>query len=150
MQEPSESVVGELPVVSHLSMGYERLTLFFTDRRIIFSRGGKVGAGSVPATFIFGSAGSALGGLFGGGKHGLSKQSQYPSPARILASDKDNFAISFDEVVSVDLIRTPTINNIIILSRDDKFDLTCRSKYEVVRSLLEASLGAKLRLQRRN
>lgn len=131
-------------------MGVERLTLFFTDRRIIVSRGSKAGAGAVPATFLFGDIGSAVGGLFGRKKTRGPAKSRYASPAKILASDKNNFSIPFDEVVSVDLTRTPTINNIVILSRDDKYDLTCRSRYELIRSLLETSLGAKLRLHEKD
>jgi hypothetical protein len=150
LEESSEQVVGELPVVARLGMGFERLTLFFTDRRIIVSRSGKVAAGIVPTTFMFGSIGGALGGLFGRGKRGSSKQdSRYPSPARILSSHKDNFYISFDEVVSVDLTRTPMNSNIMIISRNDKFDFTSRSKYVLVQSLFESSLGSKLRLHQK-
>ena len=128
-------------------MGFERLTLFFTDRRIIVSRRGKAGASSVPATFMFGSIGSALGGLFGRGKHAPSEQgSLYPSPARILSSHRDNFFIPFENIVHVDLTKTSVNSSIMILSRDDKFDFTCRSKYDLIRTLLESSLGAKLTL----
>ena len=145
MEDSSERVVGDLPVVAHLTMGYEKLTLFFTDRRIVVSRRGKVGAGSIPITFIFGSFGSALSGLFGGGtRKALKKKARYPLPSRILASDKDNFSIVFDEVVRADLTRTPSTCNILILSRDDKFDFTCRSRFDHIRSLLETALGSKL------
>jgi len=151
LEESSERVVGDLPVIAHLQMGFERLTLYFTDRRIIVSRRGKAGAGSVPATFIFGSLGSALGGLFSGSKRGPSKQeSRYPSPAKILSSDKNNFFIPFDEVVNVDLTRTSMNSNILILSRDDKFDFTSRSSYDRVRALFENSLGAKLRIHQKD
>jgi len=47
LEESSERVVGDLPVIAHLQMGFERLTLYFTDRRIIVSRRGKAGAGSI-------------------------------------------------------------------------------------------------------
>jgi hypothetical protein len=144
MEDSSEQVVGDLPVVAHLTMGYEKLTLFFTDQRIIVSRRGKVGAGSVPATFIFGSFGSFLSGLFGGGKKSLKEKARYPLPSRILASDKDNFSIVFDEVVRADLTQTPSTCSILILSRDDKFNFTCRSRFNLIRSLFETALGAKL------
>jgi len=151
MGDPSEHVVGDLPVVAHLPMGYEKLTLFFTDRRIIVSRRGKVGAGSVPATFMFGSLGSFLSGLFGGGTKRSSKEiAGYPLPAGILASDKDNFSIFFDEVVSAELTRTPLTSSIVILSRDDKFDFTCRSRFDLVRSLFESALGSKLTVHQKD
>jgi hypothetical protein len=147
LEDSRERVIGDLPVAARLEMGFERLTLYFTDRRIIVGRGGKAGAGSVPTTFMFGSLGSAFSGLFGGGKRGAPKQkSGYPSPARILSMDKDNFSIRFEEVVSIDLTKTAMNSEIVILSRDDKFDFTSRSRYELVRSLFENSLGSKLRL----
>ena len=145
MEGSSEQVVGDLPVVAHLTMGYEKLRLFFTDRRIIVSRRGKVGAGSVPATFILGSFGSFFSGLFSGGtKKSLKEGARYPRPARILESDKDNFSIVFDDVVRADLTRTPSTCSIMILSRDDKFDFTCRSSFDLVRCLFETALGSKL------
>jgi hypothetical protein len=147
MEDSSEKVVGDLHVSAKLSMGYEKLTLFFTDNRIIVSRRGKVGAGSVPTTFMFGSLGSLLSGLFGRGtKKSKGEKSRYPRPDRILGSDKDNFSIVFNEVVSADLTRTPLTCNITILSRDDKFDFTCRSRFELVRSLFQTALGSKLKI----
>ena len=145
MEDSSEQVVGDLPVAAHLTMGYEKLTLFFTDQRIIVSRRGKVGAGSVPATFMFGSIGSLFSGLFGGRtKKPLKDRARYPPPSRILASDRENFSIIFDEVVRVDLTQTPSTCGILILSRDDKFDFTCRSRFDLIRSLFETAFGSKL------
>ena len=144
LEEGSERVVGDLPVVSNLSMGYERLTLFFTDRRIIVGHGGKVGAGSVPGTFLFGSLGAALGGLFGREKHKTKRDSHYPSPGSILTSHKDNFSISYSEVVNVDLAQSRSINHIIILSHNDKFQFTSRSRFESILRLFRSNLGERV------
>jgi hypothetical protein len=144
----SEEVVSDLQVAAVLPMGFERLTLYFTDRRIIVSHRGKVGAGSVPTTaFMFGPLGSAVSGLFGRGKNkaGPSKsESRYPSPGRILASDKDNFYILFEEVVGVELTKTETTNRIVIHAKDDKYNFTSRTRFDQIISLLEKPLGAKL------
>jgi hypothetical protein len=143
----SEQVVGDLFVVAPLSLGYEMLRLFFTDRRIIVSRSGKVGAASIPSTFMFGSIGGALSGLFGGRKHGASKRrSEYPTPEKLLSRDRDNFFILFDEVVGVDLTQTPRQNRISISSRNDKFDFTCGSRFEQIQTLFSKSLGGKVRV----
>ena len=147
MEGVREEVVGDLPVAAVLPMGFERLTLFFTDRRIIVSHRAKVGAGSVPATFMFGSLGAALSGLFGKGKSKpVKSKSEYPSPRKILASDKDNFSILFEEVVDVELSKTETTNRIVIHSKDDKYDFTCPSRFDQIRSLLEKWLGPKVRI----
>lgn len=145
----SERVIGELQVVAPLPLGFERLTLFFTDRRMIVSHGGKVGAGSIPATFMFGSVGGALSSIFGRKRGPRKPKSQYPSPSRILSSDKDNFSIFFDEVVTVELKQTLTTNTIAIHTRTDKFDFTCRSRFDLVLANFEKNLGPKLVITRK-
>src|SRR5713101_3478202 len=104
MEKSSERVVGEIAVTARLPMGYEKLRFYFTDRRIIVGHLSKVSAGSVAPTFMFGSIGAALGSLFSRNKRVPAKsKSDSPSPGRILASHRDNFSISFDEIISVDL-----------------------------------------------
>lgn len=150
MEETSEEVIGALPVVANLSMGFERLTLFFTDRRIIVGQGGKTGAASVPTTFMFGSIGTYLGNLFGRGKGSSGKKkSQYQSPNRILSSHRDNFEITFDEIVNVNLTQKPINTGISILSKDDKFEFTSRIRFEQILSLFQNSLGTKLHVEQK-
>ena len=122
-------------------MGFERLRLYFTDRRIIVGHLDKVGAGSVAPTFILGSIGGALGGLFGR-RRGVREKTRdgHPSPGKILASHPDNFSVSFDEIVRVELTKGESRNSIAILSKNDKFDFVSRSRFELVRSLLEDAL----------
>jgi hypothetical protein len=148
LEKGDEQVLGEIAVTARLPMGFERLRLYFTDRRIIVGHLGKVGAGSVAPTFFLGSIGSALGGLFGRKGSCPKTKSGYPSPGRILASYSDNFSILFDEIVSVDLTRESYKNNIAILSRNDKFDFTCQSRFDQVVSLFEKGLRDKLRVHK--
>lgn len=151
MEESLEEVIGALPVVANLSMGFERLTLFFTDRRIIVGQGGKTGAASVPTTFMLGSIGTYLGNLFGRGKSvSGKKKSRYQSPKKILSSHKDNFEITFDEIVNVNLTQKPINTGISILSKDDKFDFTSRIRFEQILSLFQNSLGTKLHVEHKS
>ena len=147
LEETGERVLGDIAVTVKLPMGFERLTLYFTDRRIIVGHLSKVSGSSVAPTFLLGSIGGALSGLFGrkkGSKKG--KSGGYPSPIRVLDSHRDNFSISFGEVVSVDLTHGPEKNSIAILSSNDKFDFTTRSRFEHVRSLFQGSLGDKVKV----
>ncbi len=147
LEKPDEKVFGEIPVTVKLPMGFERLTLYFTDRRILVGHLSKVGAGSVTPTFLFGSIGSTLGSLFGRRKKVRAEaKSQYPSPGRVLGSHPDNFSILFDEVISVDLAHESKGNSISILSRNEKLDFSCRSRFDVVRTLFEKALGEKVRV----
>jgi hypothetical protein len=151
LEGPSEEVRGDILVTTQLSMGYERLRLYFTDRRIIASHLGKVGAGSVAPTFVLGSIGNALGGLFGRGKETRARsKSQYPSPDRILANHRSNFSIFFEEIVSADLTLGAYKNTIAILSKNDKFDFACTARFEQLRLLFQNALGDKVRLHRQN
>lgn len=147
LEESSEHVLGEIGVTAKLSMGFEKLSLFFTDQRIIASHQSKVGAGSIAPTFMFGSLGNALGSLFGRRKRpSRGSKSEYPNPAKILANDKSNFSITFEEVVSVDLIRGTYRNRITLLSKTDKYEFSSTARFDHVRRLFQDALGDKVRL----
>jgi len=151
LEKSDERVLGDIPVTARLPMGFERMRLYFTDRRIIVGHLGKVGAGSVAPTFLLGSIGSALGGLFGRGKRPQSgSKSEFPSPGRILNSHRDNFSIAFEEIISVDITRGPYKNTISILTKNDKFDLTSPSRIEVLKSLFENAVTNKVRMHETN
>ena len=147
LEESSEIVLGEIGVTAKLSIGFEKLSLFFTDRRIIASHHSKIGAGSIAPTFMFGSLGNALGSLFSR-RRGPSRRSKspYPSAAKILAADKSNFSIFFEEIVSVDLIRGTYKNRITLLSKTDKYELSSTARFDHVRRLFQDALGDKVRL----
>ncbi len=96
---------------------------------------------------MFGSIGNALGSLFSR-KKGPRTQSKsgYPSPGRILAADKSNFSIFFEEIVSVDLIKGTYKNSIGLLSKTDKYEFTSTARFDLVCRLFEDGLGDKVRL----
>jgi hypothetical protein len=148
LEKGDEKVLGEIAVTARLPMGFERLRLYFTDRRIIVGHLSKIGAGSIAPTFMLGSLGSALGGLFGRKGSRQKTRSELPSPGRILASHSDNFSILFDEIVSVDLTRESFKNTIAILSKNDKFDFSSQSLFDHVVSLFENGLRDKLRVHK--
>jgi hypothetical protein len=149
LEKRDERVLGEIAVTARLPMGFERLRLYFTDQRIIVGHSSKVGAGSVGPTFMLGSIGSALGGLFGRkGSRPKAASGGYPSPGKVLASHSDNFSIMFDEIVSVDITRESYKNTIAILSKNDKFDFICQSRFDLLVSLFEAGLRDKLRVHK--
>lgn len=151
MEQTSEQVQGDILVKAQLSMGYQRLRLYLTDRRIIASHLSKVGAGSVAPTFVLGSIGNALGSLLGRSRDGRAKsKAQYPSPGRILAMHSSNFSILFDEIVSVDLTLGAYKNTIAILSQNDKYDFTSTTRFEQIRLLFQNALREKVRLHRQN
>ncbi len=146
LEKTSEQILGEVLVSAQLSMGYERLRLYFTDRRIIASHLIKVGAGSVAPTFMFGSIGNALGSLLGRNKGRAKKTAQGLVPEEIIAMHKSNFSIFLDEIVSVDLTRGTYRNSIAILSKDDKYEFTSAVRFDKIRLLFENSLGGKVQL----
>jgi hypothetical protein len=139
--------VGDILVIAQLSMGYQRLRLYFTDRRIIASHLTKVGAGSVAPTFMFGSIGNALGGLLGRKKGGARSTSQYPGPDSILAGHRSNFSIALDEIVSVNLARGAYKNSITLLSKDDKYEFTSPARFDKIRLLFENALPDRVQVQ---
>ena len=134
-------------MIAQLSMGYQRLRLYFTDRRIIASHLTKVGAGSVAPTFMFGSIGNALGGLLGRKKGAARSTSQYPGPDAILAGHRSNFSIAFEEIVSVNLTRGAYKNSITLLSKDDKYEFTSPARFDRIRLLFENALPGRVQAQ---
>ena len=147
LEKSSERVLGEIGVTAKLSMGFQRLSLFFTDQRIIASHRSKIGAGGVAPTFMFGSLGNTLGSLFSRKKGSPARsKSEGSSPMRILAADKSNFSIFFEEIVSVDLIRGTYKNSITLLSKTDKYDFSSTTRFDHVRRLFQDALGGKVRL----
>ncbi len=141
-----EVVLGDIAVVSRLALGTERLRLFLTTRRIIVAHVGKRGAGAIPGTSIFGKMSGALEDLFKSGRESVEKRKLERSlPEEILASDKGNFQIGYEEVVSVDVTSDiPALTTLVILTRDEKFEFFTAIKLRNVLELLEKPLGPKL------
>ncbi len=65
-------------------------------------------------------------------------------PDGILAADKENFPVSYGDVVSVDVFAGGTLTRITLLTKDDKFELSTSLTQDSVVALLEKVLHDKL------
>lgn len=149
MSQESETLLGEIPVVARLSQGSEKLRLFLTEERIIVAHVGKRGAGSVTPGALLGHLGRGVEELFKGGSEAVRrKKIEDLTPRRILAAHKDNFAIRYDEVVSIDIFESPLSTRITLLSKDDKLEFSTGVKADVVTGLLSPNLTGKLKRHR--
>ncbi len=147
MSEPSEMVLGEIPVTAKLSVGSERLRLFFTQKRIIVAHVGKRGVGSPALASFFGRLSGALEDVFRSGKEAVAGRGLgESSPEEILAADRDNFFVNYGDVVSVDLSLFQSLSSVVIVTKDDKFRFTTRATSRVLLDLLQKTLGGKAKV----
>ena len=65
-------------------------------------------------------------------------------PGMILSSYKDNFALGYEELVSVELRESSGTTSIAILTREDKFQFSSDTSLREVAEFLSPHLGAKL------
>ncbi len=145
MSEESEKILGEIPVISRLSLGSERLTLFPTTTRIIVAHVGKRGTGAPAMASFFGRLSGGIEDLFRSGKESLGKRRMESlTPKEILGLDKDNFAIGYEEIVRVEVEETLALASLTILTKDEKYKFSTRAGFERVVGLLEGILGPKL------
>ena len=145
MTNSSEAILGEIPVIARLALGAEHLSLFLTSTRIVVAHVGKRGAGAVATLSFFGRLSEALEDLFKrGGESVRQRRTNTLSPEGILAADKDNFSVGYDEIVAVDVIEGFRTTGITIVTRDDKLHFSTRRDFESVVSLLGQNLGPKL------
>ena len=70
------------------------------------------------------------------------------SPDQVVQSHRDNFAINYSEVVSVNVVQTLTVHGITILTRDDKFEFSTRARFNDVVELFTKTLNEKLSVRR--
>jgi hypothetical protein len=114
----SEKVLGELYATTKLAHGYERLRVVFTAQRIVIAHLGKRGISAAATTSFFGGAGPGVEDLLLSGRERAKRRSN--SPKEILDMDKDNFGISYDEIVSLDCRHDQRLT---LVTSSDKFDL---------------------------
>ena len=146
MTPQDEFVLGDIQVVAGLNMGSERLRLFFTSTRILVAHIGKRGVGSQAMVSFFGWLSGAIEDIFRSGRESFTKrESKMSTPKDILASDRDNFSISYEEIVSVDIDLALIAASFTILTRDDKFHFSVLGRREVLLDLLRKVLPRKLR-----
>jgi hypothetical protein len=145
LMEREERVLLETPVVARLSIGSEHLRLFFTDWRIIVAHVGKRGVGSLGMVSFFGWLSSVVEDLFKGGRESLGRRRLKRSgPDEILAADRDNFFISYADVVSLNFDRTFLRPGMTVLTRDDKYRFAIMGRSEPLLDFLHKVLEGKL------
>jgi hypothetical protein len=141
-----EEILGEIPVSARLSMGSEKLRLFPTTTRMIVAHVGKRGAGALATTSFFGQLSGAFEDLLKSGREFKgNKELGNLEPESILAADKDNFFISYSEIVSVEVAETSGLTRVTVLTREDKFKFSTVWSGEKVVRLLRGPLGGKLK-----
>lgn len=143
----SETVRGEVAVSAKLGLGSQRLRLIVTNNRILVVHVGKRGSGAGATASMFGRLGGVLEELLKSGRESLSARGRkFLSPDEILASNKDNFSIGYDEVVSVSVVERGYLTSIMMLTASDKFEFYARLSLQNVVELLREGLGEKVRV----
>lgn len=148
-----EMVIGEIPVIARLRVGSERLSLFVTRDRMIVARVGKRGVGSMTAFPLYSILTGGMEVLFRWRKESSTHKRATASltPQAILDSDKENFPVGYDEIVSVELVETPIgRTSISIVTRDDKLLFTTGLSFEKVLGLLSGRVGSRLVVKRKS
>jgi hypothetical protein len=139
--------LGEVPVTARLSIGSERLRLFFTETRIIVAHLGKRGVASPALASFFGRLGGAVEDLFKSGRESVSKRGLgRGSPEEILAADRGNFSIDYADVVRADVSLFGPLSSLDLVTKDDKLRFTTRASPAMFLELLRKALGAKVRV----
>jgi len=145
LSDPSEAVLGEIPVTAKLALGSERLRLFATSTRIIAARVGKRGAGAVATTSVFGKLSGALEDLFKSGRESFeTRRIDRLAPEEILASNKDNFYIRHKDVVTVNVVKMGSRAWLTVVTVNEKFEFLTSQDFGKVVELLEMILGGKV------
>jgi len=145
---PSELVLAEVPVVSRLAIGSERLRLFFTEGRILVAHIGKRGTAAMATTSLFGQLSGAVEDLLKRGRESASKRGKGLRPAEILKGDKDNFAFGYDEVVSVQLVKAEYTSLITIVTVQEKLEFSTPLGFEKLVEIFSRPLSGKLSVNR--
>jgi len=124
--------MGDIQVLAGLKMGSERLRLFFTADQN-FGRSYWEERCWLPSDgLLLWLAERCHRGPFQSGKESFTKrESKMSTPKDILASDRDNFSISYEEIIRVDIDLALTAASFTILTRDDKFHFSVLGRREV-------------------
>jgi len=140
-----EVIVGEIPVTARLHIGSEHLRLFVTNKRLLLAHLGKRGAGGIAGSTLLGNLSRGFEDLLKMGRDSRnSKTLEKMTPETILAAHKENFALRFEEIVSVDLSENWPVAVMTVLTGDDKFEFLTRSKFDHVARLLTPGLQGRL------
>jgi hypothetical protein len=140
----TESVLGEIPVSVKRGIGFEKMKLYVTSKRIIVAHGSKKGRGALALRPLFGRySGDLEESQEGRDKEIVKSNLQRLSPGVILSSHKDNFALGFGEIIGVELRESEGVD-IVILTGEEKFQFSTGRGRDEVAALLAPGLGSKL------
>jgi hypothetical protein len=145
-----ELVRGVVPANARLGMGFEQLQLVITDRRIIVAHKAKKGAGGLASMLILGShSGVFVDPDKPRGTLGEPGKSGAVNLQKILASNKDNFEIGYEDIVSVEIDKGRESTIITMVTSGDKFQFFTLFSVQQVSSLL-VRLGPKLQTRKKS
>ncbi len=140
-----EKVLGGLEVEATLSMGSEHLFLLFTQTRLLLAHLVKVGRVSATFSLLLGKMSEGLKRVPRKGET-LQKMAEF-DPEEILGLDPDNFAVKYDQVVSLTTEPVdPRRSKITLLTTDQKIELYASPvAVEGLRGAIVSLLGGKAR-----
>jgi len=144
----SEPIIGVIPVIARLAMGSERLNLYVTRSGLVVAHGGKRGAGAMAGMSVFGRLSGAIEDLVKGGKETIERRERDLSNSQaILSADKDNFLLSTDDIVKIELDSSRVPVHLVLVTKREKFQLVTLMSAESVQSLLRRVLKDKVSLE---
>jgi hypothetical protein len=140
-----EHIAGVMSANVRLRFGFEQLLLVVTDRRIVVVHKGKKGAVGLASILVMGSH---SGSFLDPDKPGVPMQGKLnfekTDVEKILTSDKNNFDVRYDEMISVEVDEDPNATSITMVTGNDKFQFFTGLEAEEVVKLLASKLGEKL------
>ena len=145
MSVDSESVIGVITANVRLGIGFEQLHLVITDKRIIVTHGAKKGSSGLASALVLGGhSGSFVDPDKPKAPLDEKKRFKGMDPGKILASNKNNFDISFSELISVEVDDGRESTSIAMVTNNDKFQFFTRLLASEVTRMLSKHLGTKL------
>ncbi len=137
-------VVGVIPVNARLRMGFEQLQLVVTDRRIVVVHKAKKGAGGLASAFILGRHSGAFEDPDKLKADLGDKRFRPVDVEKILASNKNNFDLSYSEIISVEVDDGPDSTSITLVTGEDKFQFYASLEAKEINNLLSEHLGSRI------
>jgi hypothetical protein len=140
----SEPVTGMIPVNARLGIGFEQLQLVVTDRRIIVVHKAKKGAGGLVSALILGRHSGAFEDPDKIKPDLGHKRFQRVDVEKVLASNKNNFDLSYSEIISVELEDGRDSTSMTLVTGEDKFQFYASLEAKEINNLLSEHLGPKI------
>ncbi len=143
-----EEVRVRLAALAPLALGHERVTLVFTPSRLIVARLAKESS-----RMLLGSVGRRLVDAFKGGGQAKKRRAMESSdPVQLLAADPENFAISYVDMVSMELETVGSMrgSELRVVTGQEKlvFDLVAPRPPEGFENEMSKLLGARFSVQK--